>query len=64
MEQKINEFPFLMAQKGPLQGQIWAIKDEISIGRDAHCDIIIDDRQVSRKHALILSHAEIGRAHV
>ena len=58
MEQKINEFPFLMAQKGPLQGQIWAIKDEISIGRDAHCDIVIDDRQVSRKHALILSNAD------
>jgi len=58
MEQKTNEFPFLLAQKGPLQGQIWAIKDEISIGRDAQCDIVIDDRQVSRKHALILSNAD------
>lgn len=58
MEQTTNEFPFLMAQKGPLQGQIWAIKDEISIGRDAQCDIVIDNRQVSRKHALILSHAD------
>jgi DNA-binding winged helix-turn-helix (wHTH) protein len=58
MEQKTNEFPFLLAQKGPLQGQIWAIKDEISIGRDAQCDIVIDNRQVSRKHALILSNAD------
>jgi pSer/pThr/pTyr-binding forkhead associated (FHA) protein len=53
MEQKTNEFPFLMAQKGPLQGQVWAIKDEITIGRDPNCDIVIDDRQVSRKHAQI-----------
>ncbi len=53
MEQKTNEFPFLMAQKGPLQGQVWAIKDEITIGRDPNCDIVIEDRQVSRKHAQI-----------
>jgi DNA-binding winged helix-turn-helix (wHTH) protein len=58
MEQKTNEFPFLMAQKGPLQGQVWAIKDEITIGRDPTCNIVIDDRQVSRKHALILSNAD------
>ncbi len=58
MEQKTNEFPFLMAQKGPLQGQVWAIKNELTIGRDPTCDIVIEDRQVSRKHAQILSNTE------
>jgi hypothetical protein len=58
MEQKNNEFPILMAQKGPLQGQIWVIKKEITIGRDPNCDIVIENRQVSRKHAQILSAAD------
>lgn len=58
MEQKTNEFPFLMAQKGPLQGQVWAIKDEIVIGRDPACDIVIDDRKISRKHAQIHFNAD------
>jgi len=58
MEHKTNEFPFLMAHKGPLQGQVWAIKDEITIGRDPTCSIVIEDRQVSRKHAQIHSNAD------
>ena len=53
MDKKSNEFPFLLAQSGPLQGQSWAIKNEIVIGRDLTCDVVIDERQVSRKHASI-----------
>ena len=53
MNESANEAPFLLAQNGPLQGQIWPINKEIIIGRDPLCDIVINDRQVSRKHAKI-----------
>ncbi len=53
MNESGNEVPFLLAQNGPLQGQIWPINKEIIIGRDPLCDIIVNDRQVSRKHAKI-----------
>lgn len=45
--------PFLVAQGGSLNGQRWAILDELLIGRDEQCDIVIPDRQVSRHHAKI-----------
>ncbi|MCX8061244.1 MAG: FHA domain-containing protein [Anaerolineales bacterium] len=45
--------PFLVAQGGSLNGQRWAILDELLIGRDEHCDIVIPERQVSRHHAKI-----------
>jgi hypothetical protein len=47
------EIPFLIASNGPLQGQNWQINDQLSIGRDAGCDIVIEDRQVSRYHATL-----------
>jgi len=53
MNESANEVPFLLAQNGPLQGQIWPINKEMIIGRDPVCDIVINDRQVSRKHAKI-----------
>jgi DNA-binding winged helix-turn-helix (wHTH) protein len=53
MNEPVNEVPFLLAQNGPLQGQIWPINKEIIIGRDPLCDIVINDRQVSRKHAKV-----------
>jgi DNA-binding response OmpR family regulator len=47
-----DEIPFLIAQSGPVSGQRWALtKPEVFIGRDADCDIVIPDRQVSRRHA-------------
>ncbi len=53
MIQKTNESPFLLARNGPLQGQSWPIKNELIIGREPGCDIVIDDRQVSRRHVHI-----------
>ncbi len=53
MNKTMNEFPFLFAQNGPLQGQSWMIKNELVVGREPVCDIIVNDRQVSRKHAKI-----------
>lgn len=58
-EKYINEdLPTLVAQAGPLNGQRWMIKDDMLIGRDESCDIIIPDRQVSRQHARLYSTPE------
>jgi DNA-binding response OmpR family regulator len=47
-----HDIPLLIAQTGPVSGQRWVLTQEtLTIGRDAECDIIIPDRQVSRVHA-------------
>jgi DNA-binding winged helix-turn-helix (wHTH) protein len=43
----------LVAQEGPLKGQRWALSHTIVLGREAGCDVVIADRQVSRFHARI-----------
>jgi DNA-binding response OmpR family regulator len=49
-----NDIPILIGQSGPVTGQRWVLsKAEAVIGRDAGCDIIIPDRQVSRRHATL-----------
>jgi hypothetical protein len=50
--QRINEEgALLIAQGGPLDGQRWLINKTTVVGRDPECDIVIPDRQVSRRHA-------------
>lgn len=44
------DFPLLVAKKGPLDGLRWPLENLTMVGRDANCDIVIDDRQVSRFH--------------
>jgi pSer/pThr/pTyr-binding forkhead associated (FHA) protein len=51
MESIGEETPILMAQRGPLSGQQWMIRESLIIGRENNCDIVIPDRQVSRHHA-------------
>jgi len=48
-----DEQPLLIAQKGPLDGERWMIKDHMVIGRDPDADVVIltPDKQVSRRHA-------------
>jgi DNA-binding winged helix-turn-helix (wHTH) protein len=48
-----SEFPLLIAQSGPLEGQRWKIKSALVLGRGSDCDIIIPMRQVSRQHSRI-----------
>lgn len=48
-----KEYPLLIAQSGPLEGQRWIIKSTIILGRESDCDIIIPMRQVSRHHTRI-----------
>ncbi|HMN62158.1 MAG TPA: FHA domain-containing protein, partial [Anaerolinea sp.] len=45
------ELPILLAQSGPLDGQRWLLEHTIVVGRDPSCDLIINDRQISRYHA-------------
>jgi hypothetical protein len=54
MEHNSSEFPILVAQAGPLNGERWLIKQTLMIGRDASCDVVIPDRQVSRYHARLM----------
>ena len=51
--EKRNTTPLLIAQNGSLSGKQWLIDHDLLIGRDACCDLFIDDRQVSRKHARV-----------
>ena len=51
MERKGEEVPLLIAQEGPLNGKRWALRGMLIIGREASCDVVIADRQVSRRHA-------------
>lgn len=54
-----DNIPMLIAQSGPVSGQRWALnKVELVIGRDATCDVVIPDRQVSRQHARLYRAAE------
>jgi len=48
-----EEFPILVAQDGPLKGQRWPLSRSLMVGRDPTCEIIVQDRQVSRFHARI-----------
>jgi len=49
-----TEDAVLIANSGSLNGQQWIIDKNLVIGRDADCDIVIPDRQVSRHHARIV----------
>jgi len=55
---RIEEFPMLVAQEGPLKGQRWPLSRPLVLGREATCDVVIADRQVSRFHARITPSAE------
>lgn len=48
----------LVAQEGPLKGQRWPISRPLVVGRESTCDVVIDDRQVSRFHARLTPTSE------
>jgi diguanylate cyclase (GGDEF)-like protein len=46
--------PCLIAIAGPRTGEIFVIEQELMIGRDAECSLVVgDNRGVSRRHAVI-----------
>jgi DNA-binding response OmpR family regulator len=49
-----GEPAILLLKEGPGGHNQWRLdKDEIVLGREPDCDIVLDNRQVSRQHALI-----------
>lgn len=58
MEQSTSDLPVLIGQTGLLNGQRWLIGASLVMGRDAGCDILIVDRQVSRFHARVTPQKE------
>lgn len=58
MNEKGKDAPVIIAGTGILQGEKWNITSEVIIGRDSHCDIMIESRQVSRQHARIFPQEE------
>ncbi len=51
--------PVLIAQTGSLKGQRWNLDQEkLEIGRGADCAIRIDDKTVSRQHAVIYKESD------
>ena len=53
-----EEYPMLVAQEGPLKGQRWPLSQTLMLGRDSTCEVVIQDRQVSRFHARLTPTAE------
>jgi predicted component of type VI protein secretion system len=53
MQPNSEEYAVLVAQTGPLNGQRWPLQDNLVVGRDQSCDIVVADRQVSRHHARV-----------
>ena len=53
MTENNQEYPLLIAQTGPLEGQRWKIKVPLTLGREKDCDIVIPVRQVSRHHSRV-----------
>lgn len=56
MRENDKENPIIIANGGVLNGLNWVISGEMTLGRDQSCDVVINDRQVSRFHSRI----EIG----
>ena len=48
MALETEDFPLLIAQTGPLNGQRWIIKGDVIVGRDDSCNVVIQNRQGSR----------------
>lgn len=58
-EQQYEENPLLIAQTGRLHGKKWMLESaELLIGRAPECDVVVADRQVSRRHARVLRRLE------
>ena len=58
MKSTKEDAPLLIAQDGPLKGQRWQLSQTIVLGREATCDVVISDRQISRYHARLTPTSE------
>jgi pSer/pThr/pTyr-binding forkhead associated (FHA) protein len=54
MTDDVSLLPLLVVQTGPLQGASFRLRDETCvIGRDEGVDVLVENIQVSRRHAVI-----------
>lgn len=54
MAEQTGDKPVLIVVEGALAGQQWVIHgDSVTIGRGAHCDIVLPERPISREHLRI-----------
>lgn len=58
MKKTQEDYPLLIAQGGPLKGQRWQLSQTIVLGREATCDVVVADRQISRFHARLTPTSE------
>ena len=54
MERNGIDHPVFIAQAGPLIGRRWILTEDLIIGRESSCQVVIMDRQVSRFHARLV----------
>ncbi len=58
------DIPVLIVQEGSQAGQRWPLnKEMLTIGRGADCDILINDKTVSRRHAMIAKESDQWMLH-
>ena len=55
------EYPIIIANGGQLDGQQWVLTDHILIGRGDDSDIVVNDRQISRHHAIFKYNNGVSR---
>lgn len=54
-----RELAMIILQRGGESGLTWPLEHRtLTIGRSADCDIVLDDRQISRLHARIVWHGD------
>lgn len=58
MPHSAESYPVLIAQSGPLNGERWAVRNQLTIGRGEDCEVIIPDRKISRHHARLVLNAD------
>ncbi|HRN51397.1 MAG TPA: FHA domain-containing protein [Anaerolineales bacterium] len=54
MPHSAESYPVLIAQSGPLNGERWVVRNQLTIGRGEDCEVIIPDRKISRHHARLI----------
>ena len=58
MQPSNHSLPVLIGQSGPLNGERWVIRNAMTVGRGKECEIVIEDRRISRRHALFTPNEE------
>lgn len=58
MKRPNEDYPLLIAKEGPLKGERWQLSQTLVLGREASCDVVVPDRQISRFHARLTPSAE------